>query len=382
MPEELSDYITLVWNEDVIAAGKGVNVWNNDGELTTVKPAEGDGRFHVMDAANRGYQYEVFAWKTALTTTDPGNETDNLLVGVKLNEWVNYVDGKYYDMSEGNLDHPIEGLENLKVVVTGHAIQADGIADWWTAYNNYMGQWSEWRLEMPSSSTGKIYTESTTVNEYIVLPDGDENSDCVTASGEDTVVIINGGMYDIGVNYNPCAVWAKDGATVEIHNGDFWCDAREIVNSGEHIDLIYAGASNGGNPTKGTILIYGGCFGADGSTPENPGAWLLNAKDGYGEIIVMGGDFYNWNPAGNTSEGNPTNFVADGYGVWLEIDEGGNHWYRVREDSEENYYEGENNGWTKVHPSSIIPCPSTPPRGGRHPKGMRVVPFGCRGAYL
>ena len=45
---------------------------------------------------------------------------------------------------------------------------------------------------------------------------------------------------------------------------------------------------------------------------------LLNCKDadykaGTAKITVKGGKYKNFNPANNTSEGNGTNFVAEGY---------------------------------------------------------------------
>ena len=343
IPQELEKYIELEWRAD---DDKGAWLGDNP-DVGAVN------RYELRDEAGRAYVVETYVWFEAIGN---GEKTDNLLKGVKLNEYVNIVDGQYYFMGwndQGDkVMEPIPSFDGMEIIVTGHAIQSEGFEStgWEGAYKAYMGQWEgALRVENNPKSEGKTYTSSATVNEYIVLPDDDENSDCITASGEDTVVVINGGMYDIGTNFNPCAVWAKDGATVEIHGGEFWCDARETVNANDHIDLIYAGASNGGNPTKGTILIYGGRFGAEGSTPENPGAWLLNEKDGYGEIIVYGGDFLNWNPAGNTSEGNPTNFVADGQVVWMETNEENNEvWYHVRNDNEDEENNAIENGWEKL----------------------------------
>jgi hypothetical protein len=52
------------------------------------------------------------------------------------------------------------------------------------------------------------------------------------------------------------------------------------------------------------------------------GATVANAKD---YIVVTGGKFYNFNPANNVSEGEGTNFVADGCTVTEE-----DGWYIVK----------------------------------------------------
>ena len=100
------------------------------------------------------------------------------------------------------------------------------------------------------------------------------------------------------------AVWSN-GGKVTIKGGKFY-------NNGNNSDLIYA--SNGG-----TVEIYGGEFHAN----ENKGAAgtknrypALNIKDkdrGTTKIVVYGGKFYGFNPANNVSEGENTNFVAEGY---------------------------------------------------------------------
>ena len=141
-------------------------------------------------------------------------------------------------------------------------------------------------------------------------------TDVVTATGAETVVNINGGYYDAGDQ--DCAVWAKDGATVNIYGGTFTHNGDGTdATSAHHYDMIYAGA-NGGK-----INIYGGTYSA-----KSGGVWLLNEKDNQGEIVVYGGTFVNWNPADNVSEGKNTNFVAEGY-VVLVTESGDDTLYTV-----------------------------------------------------
>ena len=141
---------------------------------------------------------------------------------------------------------------------------------------------------------GKTYNVDTSV----ILNENSESTDVITAIGEGTVVNITGGYYDVASK--DCAVWAKDGATVNIYGGVFFCDGlgTDAIPS-NHQDLIYAG-ENGGK-----INIYGGYF-----VSRDKGAWLLNEKDGDGQITVYGGTFANWNPGDNDSEGEHTNFLA------------------------------------------------------------------------
>jgi len=141
-------------------------------------------------------------------------------------------------------------------------------------------------------------------------------TDVITAEGAETVVNIRGGIYDAG--NQECAVWAKNGATVNIYDGTFTHNGNgSEATSADHLDMIYAGA-NGGK-----INIYGGTFYA-----KSAGVWLLNEKDNQGEIVVYGGSFLNWNPANNVSEGANTSFVAAGYKVESKT-VGGDTWYTV-----------------------------------------------------
>ena len=131
----------------------------------------------------------------------------------------------------------------------------------------------------------------------------------ITIEGEGEIVAQDA-MYSM-------AVWAN-GGTVTINGGTF-------RNGGDSCDLIYA--SNGGK-----VYIYGGEFIANGpASGTEPGTKnpyvALNVKDkdrDKSEIKVYGGRFFKFNPADNVSEGECTNFVAEGYksvqdGDWWEV---------------------------------------------------------------
>lgn len=136
----------------------------------------------------------------------------------------------------------------------------------------------------------------------VVLTPLSDVTDCIVAEGEGTVVNIYGGHFD--VSSKDCAIWAKNGAIVNIYGGTFFCDGlgKPAVPT-DHQDLIYAGDG-------GTINIYGGFFAS-----RDEGAWLLNEKDGKGEITVHGGTFKDWNPGDNDSEGPHTSFLESGTSI-------------------------------------------------------------------
>lgn len=114
----------------------------------------------------------------------------------------------------------------------------------------------------------------------------------------------NGTIEARDANYS-IAIWA-DGGEVVINSGTF-------INHGDGCDLIYA--SNGGK-----VKIYGGEFKAteykgieDGTRNKHSALNIKNTDRHNSSITVYGGIFYGFNPADNISEGEHTNFVAEGY---------------------------------------------------------------------
>lgn len=115
------------------------------------------------------------------------------------------------------------------------------------------------------------------------------------------------------------AIWAN-GGDVEINGGVY-------KNGGDSCDLIYASK-------KGNIVIIDGEFVAAGpASGKEPGTKnpysALNVKDANRTtctISVKGGKFYKFDPANNLSEGDNTNFVAEGF---ISVKEG--NYYVVHE---------------------------------------------------
>ena len=167
-----------------------------------------------------------------------------------------------------------------------------------------------------------------------------ENTAIVITEGEATINLngktITGGLFaeSSGAitegDSDSYAFWVKEGAKLTI-NGEgevktdackysmaVWAQGGEVVinggyyeNAGEGSDLIYASAG-------GKVTINDGEFnpckkqaGVDGTADMYT---ALNLKDNTGsQIIVNGGKFHNFDPANNASEGEGTNFVAEGY---------------------------------------------------------------------
>lgn len=134
-------------------------------------------------------------------------------------------------------------------------------------------------------------------------------------SGGEITIIGNGTIEARDADYS-MAVWANGGSVI-ISGGTY-------INHGDGCDLIYA--SNGGK-----VVIYDGEFKATEYKGLEPGTGnkhsALNIKNSdrhNSSIIVYGGKFYGFNPADNISEGEHTNFVAEGYksvqnGDWWEV---------------------------------------------------------------
>ena len=112
------------------------------------------------------------------------------------------------------------------------------------------------------------------------------------------------------------AVRADSGAKVIIKNGTY---TTGLDNKKNYNSVILA---NGG-----TIEIKGGFF----YNYQNHGEWVLNCQDDKAgsAIIVKGGTFVNFDPSNNKSDGEGTNYVADGYTVKSETKDNGDIWYTV-----------------------------------------------------
>ena len=134
--------------------------------------------------------------------------------------------------------------------------------------------------------------------------EGNTDSYAVWVKDGEVTIEGNGKIVAQDADYS-MAVWAQ-GGTVIINGGTF-------ENAGDGCDLIYASAG-------GKVIINDGIFKATEYLGIEPGTSnkhsALNIKNSDREIssiTVYGGTFYGFNPADNISEGEGTNFVAEGY---------------------------------------------------------------------
>ncbi len=175
--------------------------------------------------------------------------------------------------------------------------------------------------QMPSESDsfGNDYDKDAFVDPVVFDADATYTVSAIKANGSNGVLQSTAGTLTINGSGTvtaeeaddgyAMAVWANGGDVV-IEGGNF---TQTITGSDEAYDLIYA--SNGGS-----ITIKGGTF--KSATP----AWTLNVKDAdraTSHITVMGGNFYQFNPANaNTGEGEIS--VHEDYkvvqnGDWYEV---------------------------------------------------------------
>ena len=169
-----------------------------------------------------------------------------------------------------------------------------------------------------SNTTTKVELNNKTITGPIFAESNGEVNEGTTDSyvfwvkeGAELTINGNGKIIAQEAKYS-MAVWANGGKVI-INGGKFY-------NNGNNSDLIYA--SN-----NGVVEIYGGEFhankneGASGTKNVYP---ALNIKDkdrNNSSITVYGGKFYGFDPSNYVSEGENTNFVAEGYKS-VEIEEG------------------------------------------------------------
>ena len=156
-------------------------------------------------------------------------------------------------------------------------------------------------------------------------------------SAEDAILATEGTLTIVGngkvtaEGESACAVWAKGNARVIIEGGEYHAKQGSTIMT---------------NPTS-SMIVKGGKFSSD-LWYESTGRdgfqyWVVNENDSNrGSISIEGGEFYNFNPANNNSEGEESNFVAEGKKVYFDRDGAqieaetqwlkvyGNRWYVVK----------------------------------------------------
>ena len=162
--------------------------------------------------------------------------------------------------------------------------------------------------------------DESCILENVVIEKEDTDTEhtiyCIKTTGEDTEVVINGGIYNAGTgSASNVAVFATGASKVTINGGYF---SNGVDVNGESSPVIYAHGDS-------IITINGGYFESTGD-----GTWLINCQNDHGTIIIKGGIFVNFDPScPNTDDA--TSYVAEGYKVIEEIKDGVNYYTVVKD---------------------------------------------------
>lgn len=173
-------------------------------------------------------------------------------------------------------------------------------------------------LEMSLPSDVVVESKAMTIKaKTTVTMDLNDSNIVATKPSVDTLIIEDGATLSINGN----------GVVESAENGDGYpliANGNVTINGGHFISKFDAdGLANACIYARGNghIKIYGGKFeGHDGS-------FVLNIKDSdraTASIVVYGGEFVEFDPSNNASEGPNTNFVADGYKVEHSVENGKN----------------------------------------------------------
>ena len=137
VPEGLKDYVTLNW----------ANGFEPISSTPVIKNGEA-------------------VWTVLVNEQLPaGGETEYILDSVTLSELVDYQDGKYVIVEDGEVTD-LEGIvdDKMIVTVTGYATQVEGLSSVTAAYNAYNAQWGEGNAEIPVATVKTLSTTDTLPN--------------------------------------------------------------------------------------------------------------------------------------------------------------------------------------------------------------------------
>ena len=160
-------------------------------------------------------------------------------------------------------------------------------------------------------TTDITLTAPVTIKNTVIL-DLNNHDIVMSTEEQDAIWVLTGGNLTINGNGNVI------GTYYSLYAGG---NAQVVINGGNYVGVgaaIYA-------QSTAVVEINAGRFEANNEDPNyRPHDYTLNLKDNSSaQILVKGGEFYNFNPADCISEGPNTNFVVSGYesietepGIW------------------------------------------------------------------
>lgn len=248
VPEALAEYITLEWD----------GVTPEDCEYT------------VHD----GYVSYLVKHDGELTA---GASTPKYLKSVTLSEKVDYQNGAYVIVEDGEIKATIGSLDDVKIIVDGFATQTEGFADVNEAYDAYTTQWDGLNGGM---STG---TPVDTVEDLLAaLENG--TADDIVYTGSDPVVI------DTELTVASNTKINLSNATLQFANG-----GKLIADNGVEIlitdaEIVADGSDTIFEVTKGSVVTLGdGTILEDVAAAPQKGLFnVYNYYDGTSKLVLDG----------------------------------------------------------------------------------------------
>ena len=343
---------------------------NSPYALLGIKPGPAEGQFGegdfvwyytATDAEGKEYHIYTYVYMNVLKV---GESTDNMLESVTLNPFVNKIEGNYYYVENGVTTAIDYNLNDLEIIVTGHAIQAEGFGgNFEAAYKAYGQQWGEFEVKTEDGGESVPATEVSNVEELVAaINKGGKIRLTADIAVKSYLAITNN--VDIDLNGNDLS--RIDGRTlffVDDENAELLIRGEGNITT-ERGEAVYVRAGvakiEGGTFTgdsihhvyvqgTGRAEIFGGTFHLVNKDELGLG-YVLNKYDAdraTTSIKVFGGDFLNWNPANNGAEGAGTNFVGEDSIVVSRTDDE-DTWYIVWHKDNEVPED-----WTQVYP--VIP---------------------------
>lgn len=211
VPEGLHDCVDLTWTDD----------------------ASPEGPVDAKDAD--GNPYKVYLVKVE-EPLEPGEETPVMLDSVKLKPTVDYRDGQFVLVENGEVTPIDYDLADAHIPVSAFAIQTEGFENFDEAYAAYGDQWGDFVVEKSN-----IVNASTS----------DELAKAVEdAAGEDVMILLEAGEYETN--------FKVEGGT-----------NLTIVGAGE--DTVLSGQIASTSSTAGTLTLQNLTYKVDDSIQDSTG---------------------------------------------------------------------------------------------------------------
>ncbi len=227
------------------------------------------------------------------------------------------------------------GNEYQGLTLTGAALtfKATQLTDEYDSYGRDYDADATYETNEPVVFESGNHTVDLSDMSYIVAPEDIAETFAAVKVNSDSAVTLKGeGTVKVEVadpnTATAMAVWARNGGDIVIEGGTYILE-RPAENTKE-LELIYASDTVAdGNTT--TITIKGGIFKCANAYKtiniHGNGQW----NDAEAFVYVMGGTFWEFNPAADFADGGPEDdnvIVPDGYKVVSEVKADGT-WYTV-----------------------------------------------------